>query len=93
MGSCEKNIPNRVSIGFQYFMVGNWLLFATENCSEFGNMSQELNSILYLSSLSIFVGAVYGGIMSTKTTYIDFIKNHQATAFKNHLDAKVIIKN
>lgn len=39
--------------------------------------------------MSSFIGAVYGGFLTSRTTYMDFMKNNQATAFKNPFDAKV----
>lgn len=59
--------------------------------SEFGDLSPELNSIFQVGCLSIFCGSIYGGVMSTKTTYIDFMQNNQATMFRDHLEAKVCI--
>lgn len=57
-------------------------------CSDFGLLSSELTSITQVTWLSIFVGAIYGGINNSKEAYIDFIKNNQATAFKSHFEAK-----
>lgn len=59
-------------------------------CSEFGGLSPELSSITQVTWLSIFVGAVYGGIHFSREAYINFIKNNQATSFQNHFEAKVI---
>lgn len=61
-------------------------------CSEFGEISREISSVTQVACMSIFVGAVYGGINSSKETYIDFIKNNQATAFKNPFEAKVLFR-
>lgn len=60
-------------------------------CSEFGGLNPELSSITQVAWLSIFVGAIYGGINNSKEAYLDFIKNNQATAFSNHMDAKASI--
>lgn len=39
--------------------------------------------------MSMFVGAMYGGFMGSKVAYLDFMKNNQATVFRDHLEAKV----
>lgn len=33
-------------------------------------------------------GAVYGGVLGSRKSYMDFMERNQATAFENHLDAK-----
>ncbi|XP_073820215.1 RPII140-upstream gene protein [Musca autumnalis] len=55
---------------------------------EFGSISPELNSIYQAGFLGFLVGAIYGGIIQSRTAYIDFMENNQATAFQSHLDAK-----
>lgn len=32
---------------------------------------------------------MYGGITQSRIAYLNFMENNQATAFKNHLEAKV----
>jgi hypothetical protein len=58
--------------------------------SEFGNLSKELVTITHVGAMSLFVGGVYGGIQNSKGAYMDFIQNNQATAFHDHIEAKVI---
>lgn len=58
--------------------------------SEFGNISQEANSILQVGTMSMFIGALYGGVINSRSAYLEFMRNNEATAFKSHLDAKVI---
>lgn len=36
------------------------------------------------------MGAIYGGIIQSRQAYMNFMENNEATAFKSHLDAKVI---
>lgn len=57
--------------------------------SEFGNISQEANSILQVGAMSTFIGAIYGGVINSRSAYLEFMQNNQATTFKSHLDAKV----
>lgn len=57
--------------------------------SEFGSMSKELSSICQSSFLGMFCGSLYGGMIRSRMSYIDFMENNQATAFKSHFDAKV----
>lgn len=55
---------------------------------EFGNLSPELQYCLHLSTMGLFVGGFYGGLISGRTAFFKFIDNNQATMFHNHLDAK-----
>lgn len=57
--------------------------------SEFGSISSELNSIYQVGFLGFLVGAIYGGVTQSRVSYINFMENNQATAFKSHFDAKV----
>ncbi|XP_022903666.1 RPII140-upstream gene protein [Onthophagus taurus] len=59
---------------------------------EFNTMSPELSSIVQVSCMSIFTGGLYGGVMSSRTAYMDFMRNNQATAFKDHLHAKKLLQ-
>ncbi|XP_064551060.1 RPII140-upstream gene protein [Drosophila montana] len=55
---------------------------------EFGSISSELNSIYQVGFLGFLVGAIYGGVTQSRVSYINFMENNQATAFKSHFDAK-----
>lgn len=33
-------------------------------------------------------GAIYGGVLGSRKSYMDFMERNQATAFESHLDAK-----
>ncbi|XP_030371348.1 RPII140-upstream gene protein [Scaptodrosophila lebanonensis] len=55
---------------------------------EFGSISSELNSIYQAGFLGFLVGALYGGVTQSRVSYMNFMENNQATAFKSHLDAK-----
>ncbi|KAG5889237.1 hypothetical protein JTB14_006373 [Gonioctena quinquepunctata] len=55
---------------------------------EFGNVTHEANSILQVGAMSVFVGALYGGVVNSRVAYLEFMKNNEATSFKSHLDAK-----
>lgn len=57
-------------------------------CSEFGTMTQELNSIYQAGFLGLFFGVCYGGVVHSRDAYTKFMDSNQATAFKSHLDAK-----
>lgn len=59
--------------------------------SEFGEFSNEVNSIIEVGCMSMFIAGLYGGVMSSKTAYLEFFQNNQATTFKNHFEAKVKI--
>lgn len=48
---------------------------------------------MHVGAMSCFVGALYGGVVSSRGAYMDFIKNNQATAFNDHLHAKVCLSN
>lgn len=39
--------------------------------------------------MSIFVGALYGGVINSKAAYLEFMRSNEATSFANHLEAKV----
>lgn len=86
MGPCNTNISSRVSAIAQIFARAS-----KDLCSEFGNLSMELVTIMNVSALSLFVGAIYGGVNYSRNTYVNFIKNNQATAFRDPIDAKVSI--
>lgn len=58
--------------------------------SEFGRVSSEANAIYQAGFLGLFAGAVYGGFLHSRTAYFNFMDRNQATAFKSHLDAKVL---
>ncbi|GAB0096503.1 RPII140-upstream gene protein [Sergentomyia squamirostris] len=51
-------------------------------------ISPELVNIQHSGFLGIFIGCCYGGFLSSRKAYVDFMENNQATAFSNHLDAK-----
>ncbi|XP_011178094.2 RPII140-upstream gene protein [Zeugodacus cucurbitae] len=55
---------------------------------EFGSISSELNSIYQAGFVGFLFGAIYGGVIQSRTAYMNFMENNQATAFKSHLDAK-----
>ncbi|ALC45552.1 140up [Drosophila busckii] len=55
---------------------------------EFGSISSELNSIYQAGFLGFLVGAIYGGVIQSRSGYMNFMESNQATAFKSHLDAK-----
>jgi len=55
---------------------------------EFGNISYEANSVLQTAAMSLFVGAMYGGVKESKAAYTDFMRVNEATSFKNHMEAK-----
>ncbi|CAG9862573.1 unnamed protein product [Phyllotreta striolata] len=55
---------------------------------EFGNLTHEVRSIVQVGCMSVFVGALYGGIMSSKNAYLEFMRSNEATKFEGHLDAK-----
>ncbi|KAK5644505.1 hypothetical protein RI129_005805 [Pyrocoelia pectoralis] len=55
---------------------------------EFGRLTPELQSMISVSCTSCLIGMLYGGMTHTRETYIDFIKNNQATTFTSHLEAK-----
>ncbi|KAJ8920116.1 hypothetical protein NQ315_011772 [Exocentrus adspersus] len=55
---------------------------------EFGNVSKEMNSVLQVGALSMFIGAMYGGVINSRSAYLEFMRTHEATSFKSHLDAK-----
>jgi hypothetical protein len=59
------------------------------SCSEFGNISPELNAALQAGFMGMFIGACYGGIVNSKVAYTDFMERNEATVFKSHFDAKV----
>ncbi|XP_072384294.1 complex I assembly factor TIMMDC1, mitochondrial [Diabrotica undecimpunctata] len=55
---------------------------------EFGNVTNEAQSILHVGALSIFLGAIYGGVINSRQAYMEFMRSNEATSFKSHLDAK-----
>ncbi|EDW14963.1 RPII140-upstream gene protein [Drosophila mojavensis] len=55
---------------------------------EFGSISSELNSIYQVGFFGFLVGAIYGGVTQSRVSYMNFMENNQATAFKSHFDAK-----
>lgn len=55
---------------------------------EHENISLEVSSIIQVACMSSFIGALYGGVMSSRTAYMDFVTNNQATMFRDHLEAK-----
>lgn len=63
-------------------------LYYMYSVDEFGNLSPELNSSLQVGFLGLFIGAMFGGITQSRIAYLNFMENNQATAFKNHLEAK-----
>ncbi|CAH1112808.1 unnamed protein product [Psylliodes chrysocephalus] len=56
--------------------------------NEFGNLTNEVNSILQVACMSIFVGALYGGVINSRAAYLEFMRSNEATSFANHLEAK-----
>lgn len=71
-----------------YAETGGERLLKVFKTDEFGRMSNELNAIYQAGFLGMFSGACYGGFLYSRTAYFDFMDRNQATAFKNHLDAK-----
>ncbi|RZC42743.1 RPII140-upstream gene protein [Asbolus verrucosus] len=55
---------------------------------EFGTPSKECITIMHVGAMSLFVGAMYGGIIHSRVAYMNFIKNNQATVYHDHLEAK-----
>ncbi|XP_054731153.1 RPII140-upstream gene protein [Anastrepha obliqua] len=55
---------------------------------EFGSISSDLNSIYQAGFVGFMFGAIYGGVIQSRTAYMNFMESNQATAFKSHLDAK-----
>ncbi|XP_060529420.1 RPII140-upstream gene protein [Cylas formicarius] len=55
---------------------------------EFGNISHEANAVIQVTSISTFVGAILGGIATSKATYLKFMEENDATSFQNHFEAK-----
>ncbi|KAH8417646.1 hypothetical protein KR222_003496 [Zaprionus bogoriensis] len=55
---------------------------------EFGSISSELNSVYQAGFLGFLIGGIYGGVTQSRVSYINFMENNQATAFKSHLEAK-----
>ncbi|XP_063922274.1 RPII140-upstream gene protein isoform X1 [Zophobas morio] len=55
---------------------------------EFGELSKEVVTVMHVGAMSLFVGALYGGVIHSRVAYMNFIKNNQATAFNDHLEAK-----
>ncbi|KAJ8974028.1 hypothetical protein NQ317_001816 [Molorchus minor] len=55
---------------------------------EFDTMSSEAVSVMQVGALSMFIGALYGGVIHSRPAYMEFMRNNQATSFKNHLEAK-----
>ncbi|KAL5285939.1 TIMMDC1 family protein [Megaselia abdita] len=60
---------------------------------EFGTISAELNSVYQAGLFGALVGCIYGGIIQSREAYVDFLEKNQATAFKDHLDAKKKLQN
>lgn len=56
--------------------------------NEFGELSPQLNTVLQVGCMSIFSGALYGGVLHSKSAYLEFFKYNQATVFKDHIEAK-----
>jgi complex I assembly factor TIMMDC1 len=52
-------------------------------------VSNELNATIQAGFLGVFTGALYGGFLGSRTAYMNFMQNNEATAFQSHLDAKV----
>ncbi|EFA10175.1 RPII140-upstream gene protein [Tribolium castaneum] len=55
---------------------------------DFGEVSKELLTVLHVGGMSLFVGGIYGGVVHSRVAYVNFMKNNQATAFTDHLEAK-----
>ncbi|XP_057657999.1 RPII140-upstream gene protein [Diorhabda carinulata] len=55
---------------------------------EFGNLTNEVTSILQVAAMSSFIGAIYGGVINSRSAYLEFMRSNEATSFENHLDAK-----
>lgn len=85
MGTVTTNLQKRV----RFFILIYYLLTLVCVDSDFGRISPELHTVLQVGAMSMFIGAMYGGTVHSRESYLDFIKNNQATAFKSHLDAKV----
>lgn len=55
---------------------------------EFGHLSKELNSVLYITYSSFFAGSFYGVISRTKEAHQEFLERNQATQFANIFEAR-----
>jgi len=55
---------------------------------EFDNVSPELNSVLQATFTAGVIGAMYGGIIRARTSYLTFLETNEASIFKTPLDAK-----
>uniref|UniRef100_A0A8D8J6R7 Complex I assembly factor TIMMDC1, mitochondrial n=1 Tax=Culex pipiens TaxID=7175 RepID=A0A8D8J6R7_CULPI len=62
-----------------------YLMFSVD---EFGRVSNEINSIYQAGFLGFLVGACYGGFISSRVAYMNFMERNQATAFKSSFEAK-----
>lgn len=62
-----------------------YLMFSID---EFGRISSEVNAIYQAGFLGFLVGACYGGFVSSRVAYVNFMERNQATAFKSSFEAK-----
>lgn len=67
------------------------IYFLLDHISDTGTISPELNSIYQAAFVSFLGGAVYGGFLKSRQAYVDFMENNQASAFKSHFEAKVLL--
>lgn len=56
--------------------------------SHYEYWDQKLVTIIQTATSSFVLAGIYGGIMKTRTTFIRFIENNEATMFRSHIDAK-----
>lgn len=84
----DTNTTNKIDLSVVKNETGWERIQQIYRTDDFGRISSELNSIIEVACMSSFIGAVYGGFLTSRTTYMDFMKNNQATSFKNPFDAK-----
>ncbi|XP_023288637.1 RPII140-upstream gene protein [Orussus abietinus] len=56
--------------------------------NEFGDLSPELANIVQGTSCATLLGGCIGAFVYSRTAFINFIENNQATQFQSHIDAK-----
>lgn len=63
-------------------------MFINQLYSEYGSFSKELQSILNITFSGIVIGAVLGGLKTTKHTVNSFIDNNEASRFHSNTHAR-----
>ncbi|KOB78035.1 Uncharacterized protein OBRU01_00230 [Operophtera brumata] len=56
--------------------------------NEHEEVSLEITNVLQSTMTGTFIGACIGGFVGSKSAYLNFIHNNQATIFKSTADAK-----